>query len=191
MLALSRDRKKKNYLDRQILIGAGYSLLMLVFPFCVPLIFLNFKVSEGFPSKFYIAGASLEFLLSSILMVMKSFSLIRLQKYRQMEYFLRIIVGLPVTIVLGSRISSDFSSLVRFVLGILFLRHTGLRSGIKFYSFYFTAGMLAYSFLDHYPLISKNHVQLVLAAVLFSAVFSGIDSFYRAKIKKISRKRKS
>jgi hypothetical protein len=108
-----------------------------------------------------------------------------------MEYILRIIIGLPITIFLASGMNSGFSVMIRFIFGILFFRQIGLNRKIKLYVFFFSAGMLMYSFLENYPIVSRDHVYLVVTSVLLSLILAGMDFNNYSRIKKIIRKKVS
>jgi len=186
MSVSSRNKRHSSRkMDAKTGIGIIFSFFMLVFPVILPLSYGELTMGGGFPSRFFLAGAAFEFLLSFLLIILYSYSGLKRRRYKQMEYFLRIIIGLPLTILLAVRINAGFSVIIRFVFGILFFKQIGLHRKIKLYVFFFSAGMLLYSFLENYPVIRRDHVYLVITSVLFSAVLAGTDLYYYSRIKKI------
>ena len=186
MSVSSRNKRHSSRkMDAKTGIGIIFSFFMLVFPVILPLSYGELTMGGGFPSRFFLAGAVFEFLLSFLLIILYSYTGLKRRRYKQMEYFLRIIIGLPLTILLAVRINAGFSVIIRFVFGILFFKQIGLHRKIKLYVFFFSAGMLLYSFLENYPVIRRDHVYLVITSVLFSAVLAGTDLYYYSRIKKI------
>ena len=176
-------------MDKKIAVGILFSFSMFFFPIMIPLSHAELKTSGGFPTRFFLAGAALEFTLSLLIIILHLYSGLKRRRYKQMEYLLRIILGLPLTIILASEVSAGFSVLIRFVFGIMFFRQIGYHRVIPQYVFFFSAGMLLYSFLENYPAIRADHIYLVIASILISAILGGMDNYYFNRLKKILMRR--
>ena len=168
-----------------------FSFSMFFFPVIIPLAYVEIKTSGGFPSTFFLAGAALEFILSSFLVIIYTYSGLKRRRYKQMEYFIRIILGLPITIILASEINAGFSVIIRFIFGILFFRQIGLHRIIKHYVFFFAAGLILYSFLENYPIIRREHLYLVITSVLLSLIIAGMDYHNLNRFKRILHRREN
>jgi hypothetical protein len=136
---------------------------MLVLPSIVALPFA-FRSERAFPGALYATGITVEFFGSLILMLLHRRDGIDGFRYRRYEYFLRTIVGLPMSIYLSLYGLYGILGLLRLVAGIRFLDRIGLgKVGIS-YSLFFTAGYLFVVSMRGFP---PSDGALIFAATSF------------------------
>jgi len=152
------------------------SLIIYLFPF-LPVTFIRLQRGhlEGFSPIFFLAASTVEFIISCLILL--RFSDLDKERVTRYEYWLRTVLGLPLTIYCAETFMYGSVALLRFFPFILYLSFERKLSFIIWHTIFFTIGLLLFSMFLRSATPSPASVVLVmnsLALVLLTVIWERV-----------------